>query len=64
MLKIDRIYNLDCFKFLSQIDDGVVNLAVIDPPYNLHKASWDTFKSEKDLFNLIGVAYVQPNQRF
>lgn len=51
MLKIDRIYNLDCFKFLSQIDDGVVNLAVIDPPYNLHKASWDTFKSEKDFFN-------------
>jgi len=51
MLKINTIYNLDCFKFLSQIDNGIVKLAVIDPPYNLHKASWDTFKSEKDFFD-------------
>jgi len=51
MLKINRIYNLDCFKFLSQIDDGVVELAVIDPPYNLHKASWDIFTSEKDFLD-------------
>jgi site-specific DNA-methyltransferase (adenine-specific) len=46
MLKINDIYNLDCFDFLKQIDDNSVDLAVIDPPYNMHKAEWDTFKSQ------------------
>lgn len=51
MLKINKIYNLDCFKFLKQIDDNSVSLAVIDPPYNMHKAGWDTFKSQKDFLD-------------
>ena len=46
MLKINDIYNLDCFDFLKQIDDNSVDLAVIDPPYNMHKAEWDTFRSQ------------------
>jgi len=50
MLKINEIYNLDCFVFLKKIDDKSINLAVIDPPYNLRKARWDTFESEKDFF--------------
>ena len=51
MLKINEIYNLDCFVFLKKIDDKSINLAVIDPPYNLRKARWDTFESEKDFFD-------------
>lgn len=51
MLKINTIYNLDCFVFLDKIDDESINLAVIDPPYNLNKAKWDSFKSEKDFFD-------------
>ncbi len=51
MLKINEIYNLDCFDFLKSIKDNSANLAVIDPPYNLRKASWDTFASEKDFFD-------------
>ena len=51
MSEINKIYNLDCFNFLKKIDDNVVDLAVIDPPYNLRKAKWDTFKSEKDFFD-------------
>ena len=51
MLKINEIYNLDCFDFLRKIDDKSISLAVIDPPYNLHKARWDTFGSEKDFFD-------------
>jgi site-specific DNA-methyltransferase (adenine-specific) len=51
MLKLNKIYNLDCFDFLNRVDDGVVDLAVIDPPYNMKKASWDTFKSEGDFFD-------------
>lgn len=47
MLKINDIYNLDCIDFLKQIDNCSVDLAVIDPPYNMHKAEWDTFESHE-----------------
>jgi site-specific DNA-methyltransferase (adenine-specific) len=48
MLKINEVYNLDCFKFLKKVDNDVIDLAVIDPPYNMKKAEWDTFKSHND----------------
>ena len=48
MLKINDIYNLDCLEFLNKIDDRIIDLAVIDPPYNMKKADWDTFKSQND----------------
>lgn len=51
MLKINKIYDLDCFDFLSKVDDLSINLAVIDPPYNMSKADWDTFKSHKDFLD-------------
>jgi len=51
MLKINSIYNLDCIDFLRKVDNNSVQLAVVDPPYNMHKADWDTFKSEKDFLN-------------
>lgn len=47
MLKTNHIYHSDCIKFLKQVQDRTVDLAVIDPPYNMHKADWDTFTSEK-----------------
>jgi site-specific DNA-methyltransferase (adenine-specific) len=42
---------MDCFEFLSKIDDNIIDLAIIDPPYNMHKATWDTFDSDVDFFN-------------
>ena len=50
-MKINTIYNLDCIKFLNSIEDYFVDLAVLDPPYNMKKADWDTFVSEKDFFD-------------
>ena len=41
---------MDCLDFLRCIQDNSVDLAIIDPPYNMNKASWDTFKSKKDFF--------------
>lgn len=47
-----NIYNLDVFDFLSEIvEDNSVDLIVTDPPYNMKKADWDTFNSEKDFFD-------------
>lgn len=48
-IKKNCIYNLDVINFLNnKVDDNSVDLAVIDPPYNMKKADWDTFKSQDD----------------
>lgn len=47
MLEKNKIYHADCFSFLSKVPDHSIDLAVIDPPYNMKKADWDTFKSEQ-----------------
>lgn len=51
MLKLNQIYHADCVDFLGQIQDLSVDLAVIDPPYNMRKADWDTFESEDKFFD-------------
>lgn len=43
-LAINTIYNYDCLRFLDHVAPESVDLAIIDPPYNLRKAGWDTFK--------------------
>ena len=46
-MKLNSIYQADVFDFLKIVDDNSVDLAVIDPPYNMGKADWDSFSSEK-----------------
>lgn len=50
-LEKNKIYTMDCFDFISKLDDESVDLLVVDPPYNMKKGEWDTFKSEKDFFD-------------
>jgi site-specific DNA-methyltransferase (adenine-specific) len=50
-IKPNKIYQMDCFDFLSAVQDKAVDLAVLDPPYNMKKAEWDTFKSQEDFLN-------------
>lgn len=51
-MKTDIIYNLDVFDFLdSKVDNSSIDLAVVDPPYNMKKAEWDTFKNHDDFLN-------------
>lgn len=54
MLDINKIYNLECITFLSKINDASIDLAVIDPPYNMHKSDWDTFRSHEDFLDFTG----------
>ena len=50
--KKNCIYNLDVFDFLNtEVADNSIDLAVIDPPYNMKKADWDTFKNQDDFLN-------------
>ncbi len=41
------LHHIDTIKFMKTLDDGCVNLIFADPPYNIKKAEWDTFASQK-----------------
>jgi site-specific DNA-methyltransferase (adenine-specific) len=47
-LQINKIYHSDAIKFLKNVEDKSIDLAIIDPPYNMKKADWDTFKNQQD----------------
>lgn len=50
--EINKIYNLDVFEFLDlKVADDSVDLAVVDPPYNMKKADWDIFSSHNDFLD-------------
>lgn len=57
MLAINQIYHLDCHAFLTQLDRQSIDLAIIDPPYNLKVADWDTF-SDHDHFLTFTFAWI------
>lgn len=50
-MRINSIELLDVFEYLDTIEDNSIDLAVIDPPYNLKQGDWDTFKSFDDFLN-------------
>lgn len=48
---LDKIHILDVFSFLQSLENESIDLAIIDPPYNLKVAQWDSFKSEQDFLD-------------
>jgi len=50
MKAMNKIQRADCFDFLGQLPDGIADLAIIDPPYNMGKGGWDSFRTERDFF--------------
>jgi site-specific DNA-methyltransferase (adenine-specific) len=51
MLDVNKIYLMNCFEFLDKIDDCSIDLVVVDPPYNMKKAEWDTFGSQQEFLD-------------
>lgn len=47
----NKVYNSDVMEFIPQLDDNSIDLAIVDPPYNLHKCDWDKFVSEQTYFD-------------
>ena len=43
-----KLYNNDAIKFLKQLDSNSIDLIFADPPYNIKKAEWDSFSSQKE----------------
>ncbi len=42
-----KLYKADAVDFLRSLDTGSIDLIFADPPYNIKKAQWDTFSSQK-----------------
>lgn len=49
--EINKIYQLDVIEFLERLENKSVDLAIVDPPYNMNKGGWDSFKTEKEYFD-------------
>lgn len=43
-----KLYKDDAINFLKTLDSNSVDLIFADPPYNVKKAQWDTFSSQKE----------------
>ncbi len=43
-----KLYNTDVIAFLKQLNSNSVDLIFADPPYNINKAEWDSFSSQKE----------------
>ena len=50
-MNINRVYAHDCIDFLNTVDRKSIDLAIIDPPYNMSKASWDTFSNQQSFLD-------------
>ena len=42
-----KLFQIDALEYLRQLDSNSVDLIFADPPYNIKKAQWDTFSSQK-----------------
>ncbi|WP_020403438.1 DNA methyltransferase [Gracilimonas tropica] len=43
-----KLYNIDCNILFESLKPNSVDLIFADPPYNIKKAEWDTFSSQKE----------------
>ena len=54
-----KLYNGDCLEKLKLLEDKSVNLVLIDPPYNIKKAKWDTWKTVEEYVNFMGQVFLE-----
>lgn len=45
--QLGKLYLVDAVQFLRSLPDESAHLIFADPPYNIKKAEWDTFESQK-----------------
>ncbi|MCK9449407.1 MAG: MerR family DNA-binding transcriptional regulator [Bacteroidales bacterium] len=49
--ELGKLFNIDAVKLLRELEPNSVDLIFADPPYNIKKAEWDTFSSQKEYIN-------------
>ena len=52
-----KLINGDCLEALKNIEDKSVNLILIDPPYNIKKAKWDSWKTTEAYVEFMGKVF-------
>ncbi len=50
-MEINKVYFSDVMEFIPKLDDNSIDLAIVDPPYNLSKGDWDKFVDEQAYFD-------------
>ena len=45
---LGKLFNEDVITFFKTLETSSVQLIFADPPYNIKKAEWDTFESQKE----------------
>lgn len=48
---INKVYHADVFDFLAKLENNSIDLAVVDPPYNMKKGEWDIFNTDQEYFD-------------
>ena len=56
-MDLNIIHNMDCLEGLKRLPDNSVNLILIDPPYNIAKASWDKWKTVEAYVEWMGLVF-------
>jgi site-specific DNA-methyltransferase (adenine-specific) len=44
----NKLYYGDSIEWLKTLNDGIADLVFADPPYNIGKAEWDSFKNQEE----------------
>ncbi len=57
-----KLYQSDAIALLQSLNSGSVDLIFADPPYNIKKAQWDTFASQKEYVDW-SMAWINEAQR-
>jgi len=45
---LNKVFKSEAKNLLKKIPNGSIDLICVDPPYNMKKGDWDTFKSEQE----------------
>lgn len=48
---LGELYQIDAIEYLRNLENNSVDLIFADPPYNINKAEWDTFASQREYVN-------------
>ena len=54
-----QLHQGNCLEVMEQIPDKSVDLVLTDPPYNIKKAEWDTWKTIDEYVEFIGKAFIE-----
>ena len=58
-MELNTILNMDCLVGMKQIKDKSVDLVVIDPPYNIKKAAWDSWETVGEYVEFMGKVFAE-----